>query len=462
MSKIYNDSNIFCPTSTTANIHEASSIEFNQIYHLSILHYCPTCQAPKSSEQCSFNLESKFCSNCLADHTDSRSGYCTKNCFICPRCNVILTITISDHGSGKSFKFRCPYCPFQFQSGINEKPKSLHAIVKFERKENPDLHYQLFRTIQSSLSERKDYYHDKSDLSERMEKTLQLGSKHHHDIEKDPFTIDSNRDGISDIQSLTRNPLLDNNSIHPNQPYQEPKFPIVHPLTSKFSRKCLACNTQLLVPAVNKEAPTINKFIIKFNAIEYMPTLKFAPIEDLTLQFDNQRQLLLNFINPLSSKMAVTIAAPPILSSRFVKPSCRHIVNVTLPVSKFVLGALTSKNVMNGIPTSLLTSETAASRAELVRRVGEAQYAEQTEDLQKLVQKGSNWYTIPISVCVEKNTQEESLPLEDSSVTYDIQIPLYITVGSDLPDSLKSVSNRERLSFGYWNVVKLEGIKFHG
>ncbi|KAG2735709.1 hypothetical protein G9P44_001923 [Scheffersomyces stipitis] len=437
MSRIYNDSFVFCSSADAPP--DVTAIDFNQVYPLASLHFCPNCQTPKSPIQYSYNIESKFCSNCLADHSVSSASFCSKNCFDCPSCGTILTITISDHnGQGKSFNFKCPYCTFIYKTNVIEIPKSLHTIIRLERNDNPDKKHALFRQIQTRLAEPNK---SSKEINQRQLENLSLGKKETEKI--DDFDVQESDKDISDIANLEN--IL--SSTFPTISSTTKLFPKTHRLSSKVSKKCLACNTILQMPALIPNSPTVYKFSSKFNAVDYLPTLKIADAPTNILKIDEQYNIVLNIINPLQTKMTVSLASPAQLPANCVYPASNSKFTISIPLTKFTIGNAVSKNILKGIPTSILTSNTAVSRSEKSKRIGESALAVDQFDVDKLVQKGANWYSVPIALTIETGSC--------SDIEHEIKIPLYIKINSDIPDNLLSVSRREKLALGYWNIVTL-------
>ena len=145
--------------------------------------------------------------------------------------------------------------------------------------------------------------------------------------------------------------------------------------------------------------------------------------------------------------MTVSLASPAQLPANCVYPASNSKFTISIPLTKFTIGNAVSKNILKGIPTSILTSNTAVSRSEKLKRIGESALAVDQFDVDKLVQKGANWYSVPIALTIETGSC--------SDIEHEIKIPLYIKINSDIPDNLLLVSRREKLALGYWNIVTL-------
>lgn len=450
MSKIYNDSKIFC---TYSDSNDLNDITFNSIHPLADLYFCPLCQVHKTSSNCFYNIESKFCSNCLSDYSkhSNDTTYCVKNCFECPECASLLTIKVDDHEinkiQGKSFKFLCVFCPYMYQSEVITSPKSLHSIVRSEKK--VDKYEELYNNAMASLLDRYKEKFEWKKVDEVTLKNLALSVK--------PRSEESN---IASADMTT--------------------YPLAKKLSVKKSLRCLSCNSYLFLPHNEPDqAPTVTKFLVKFNAVDYMPLVKLSlPIlrrishkassPPKAFKSGNQYNFLLSVMSPLNQDLNIQISCLPTIPKYFISklgapygtPFLSEFdISLTLPVSQFIIKSnpMHAKNSIKSIPTSFLTSKTTIARSELVLRLGNkllkndepAVDYNNIENLESLVESGNNWYQVPINLLIGEN---ENLPIGK----YNIQIPLYITVNSVLPDSIKKLKlSKNELSFGYWNVLNL-------
>lgn len=461
MSKIYNDSNIFCPRHDRDN--HINNIDLNAVYSIADLYFCPSCQFHKSPENCDYNIESKFCSNCLTDYSQAPNDQttCTKNCFRCPDCTSLLQISVSDHTvgekSGKAFKFECVYCEYSYNTRVVTSPKSLHAILKGEIKRNTDVsdtdnaNLDLFNQLYDQLVSPD---HAVS-ASERELENLTLSKIH---TSKSSSNVDKNTQEVHDralLRSATR-----------RKTYQLPQS---IRLTFKKSLRCLTCNYYLVLPKKEEGPPTINKFMVKFNAVDYMPIIKLslpmsknglgAPEDVPTRVFTigEQYNFLINFISPLNQNLEVKVSTLPSIPDYFLNPRKPYHISLTLATPTFTIKSdpLLAKTPIKSIPTPFLTSATTVSRSELVLRLGNSLLKKDpsydynnVENLETLAASGNNWYLIPINLLIEEG--EESPPVGQCHV----RVPIYVTVRTHLPDTIKKLGlSKKELSYGFWNVL---------
>lgn len=342
----YNDSNIFCG--------QGNQIDYNQVFKLADLYFCPNCQCPKSKLQTSYKIEQKFCPNCLQDFSSSLST-CNKNCFTCPKCNGHVIVSVIDHVQGKSFKFNCTYCPYDYVTQVILKPKSLLNIIKQEKLANDEFS-NIFSKFKLSYEGK-----DTSNIGEKSDKVkenLKLSGLLQDSVQK--LELNSSNDTF---------PLI--------------LFPLSRTLSSKRSRRCLDCNTLLVSPKPN--LPTVNKFDVNFVALDYLPTIKV--VEDKSHDGEDCKYLM-SFINPLNSPVDISIQW--------------NNTSVNIPITKFTTApsnSLGSQNTIKKIPTSWLTKNTTTSKAELILR--------KNED----IQFGNNWYQIPIFLQVDQEILSNTIKL---------------------------------------------------
>ncbi|CAI5756227.1 unnamed protein product [Candida verbasci] len=377
MSKLYNDSFIYCCTTKVIDIH---SIDKTWLFELADLYFCPYCQCPKSKYEIIPRVHSKFCSNCLTDYTSKPDMMrCIKNCFICPLCSSSMGIKMMDHDSnGKSFEFSCQFCDYNYDTGVVYKPKSLHGIIE-------ELKTDTFIRKCKQILKMAD---KTEELSERVRMNLKLSQ------------LDKKEEAES---------LIDE--------FEIAQYPIGKILTLKKSIRCSTCRN-LLLDYMESE-PTINKFQIKFNAIDYLPTTSLTKLKS--------NVYLLHFVNPLDVKMSAKISS---------------ISQIVLSNFEFSLGASTS-SFIKGIPSAYLSLNNSTAKSELILRKGDKLYnkiedGEIEENLDRFIEVGVNWISIPIII-------------EDDSLK---TVPIYVTLKTEQPPKgLERVING--LNAGYWNVLKV-------
>lgn len=469
MSRIYNHSTIFCPSSLPSQL---TSITPNSIHHLSNLYFCPSCQSQKCVADCYYNIECKFCSNCLTDHSKAANdlNYCTKNCFECPQCMGVLRISVKDHvvlgRNGKGFSFLCD-CGWLYDTRVVMTPKPLHEIIKEEQRERSDRECITSRLrFDSSPPLKPNPYFKK--YRKNLEKKCNDMARN---VPWKQTSSDETRLKNLELSNLARKDVADilsepsTCSTSLKLYSSRPNFPILKKLTLKKSLKCIDCNTYLLLQSTAPgQLPTVNKFLVKFNAIDYMPSIKVSGVLSrlpscATYKIGGQYNFLINIMNPLPFEIKVHLSTVPFIPKQFItsKNGQSNLkINLTLPESRFKIKPTPSKAPIKAIPTSFLTKDTLISRSELAMRLDRALFTDNdTENLASLVDLGNNWLQAPINLFIE---QEEA---EEVPGIFNIKIPLYITVNSQLPESIKKLNlNKKELSYGYWNVVDLGDFQF--
>ncbi|KAL6449710.1 DCTN4 Dynactin subunit 4 [Candida maltosa Xu316] len=407
MSRIYNNSYIYCSDLPI----DLTSIDTNFLYPLGDLYFCPICQFPKPSYQTFSKIEYKFCSNCLTNYTDQTSRTtCGKNCFMCPRCDSNLTIKMNDfEKNGKSFEFGCVFCEYKYSTRIVYQPKSLMNIIKDEM---DDGFHVMCNDIKNEVLKYQGNDYKSVKQSDQVLKNLELMN-----INKKEKQVDVN-------------------------PNDHKLYPRLKKLSTKKTLRCLDCNNLVVSPLIEPSLPTSNKFTVKFNAIDYLPTITMSKIRNDNSSSTNQLIMLIHFINPLSNQVYLNISLPSSVPTKDGKST----IKFTIPKNEFTLGAASS-NIINNIPSALLTTNTVISRSELILRKGDQMYKEAPsvdeieENLDNFIEVGSNWYTTPIIIT------------SDNPLT-DINIPIHVSLKSEIPpESLTKITNK--FSLGYWNILKV-------
>lgn len=409
MSRIYNDSFIYCcsniPIDLTHNV-----IDSNFLYPLSDLYFCPICQYPKSKYQTFAKITYKFCSNCLTNFTrNEKITKCFKNCFMCPKCLSNLKIKMNDcDNDGKSFSFECCYCEYTYETNVVYKPKSLVNIIKDEMN---DGFHRFCDDIKNGVLANDEPLIQ----SEQTKKNLQL------------------------MMNKNLSPIQPKENHLPND---RKLYPVSKTLTTKKTLRCLDCNNLLFSPLVENIPSTINKFEVKFNAIDYLPTIMMSNLLNDNRPWNNTTQIMLiHFINPLLVKLHLNISIPSELNN----------VKLTIPINKFTIGELPNKKsgggLIKNIPTALLTMNTIISKSELILRKGDVAFKnvpsveEIEENLDNYIERGINWYTIPIII-------------NNTDLNQELKIPVHVGLNSDVvPELLKKTTNK--FSLGYWNIINV-------
>lgn len=408
MSRIYNDSLIYCCSDTPIDpTHD--EIDLNFLYPLCDLYFCPICQYPKSKYQTFGKITYKFCSNCLTNYTrNEKITKCSKNCFMCPKCQSNLKIKMNDcENDGKSFSFECGYCEYMYETNVVYKPKSLLNIIKDEMN---DGFHKYCEDIKNGVLANQESSPPPPPQSEQTRRNLQLMMKR-------------------------------NLPIVENSPNERKLYPVSKPLTTKKTLRCLDCNNLVFAPLVDNIPPTVNKFQVKFNAIDYLPTVVISKLLNDTRPWNCSTQIMLiHFINPLLVKVHLNISIPSELNN----------VELTIALNEFTVGGLTSKNtgsLIKSIPTALLTMNTIISKSELILRKGDiafkdvASIEEIEENLDNYIERGVNWYTIPVII-------------NNTNPNQELKIPINVGIHSDVvPESLKKITNK--FSLRYWNILNV-------
>ncbi|CAH6722182.1 hypothetical protein CLIB1444_08S03730 [[Candida] jaroonii] len=380
----------------------------------------------------------------MTDYTNSNETHCVKNCFSCPECESMLSIRVKDDmvedRKGKKFCFTCTFCDYSYNSEVILKPKSVWNIVK-------DEHTKSVKDV-ISFNKAKSYYTNLLNLETLTDQTvrdLKLGKEVSSPKSLEHLkTYNLNIDNADDTDKLKY--LIDHMEFekdeYQNEPHQnsgvsilQNPFPVPRKLITRETMKCCDCSQVLQLP---NEEMISTKFICKFTASDYIPTINISPMINHswpTWQKGNFT-LLVNIINPLRSSVTVTLSSPSSVTTG------NGTINTTIPVSEITIGPYNDKDhPIRSIPTPFLTKSTKLSRAEIVMRTGRIG-AQSTNQIESLIEKSDNWGCLPIE-----------LTLED---TCDIRIPIHVSVKTKLPDAIKSLKlSRPELLFGFWTVIEL-------
>lgn len=478
MSKLNTNSLVYCGCSP-------KRVDFNDVigdsrrYHdINSILFCPACQSVKCKFCTKSDIHTKYCCSCMSDYSSTNEVHCTRNCFICPKCDSPLAISLSDHkidGTvGKQFSFSCTFCDFSYETKIITKPKSILNIIRGEYAENNDLE-EYFNLISTMHKHKLNF----ETLAEQMLKDLKRGIKykgisidairHIKDMkisipqDENPETLDSvklkldeNKPVVLDdreVLTIERSfPCTEGfmmfNAFNSNLQDSKPLLPVPKRLTTKSIKTCCDCNHILLMPS---EEVLSTKYNIKWNANDYLPLISISPLLDqsipTTIESGKLYTFLINIINPLAAPIMINLSSPSTYNQKKSK------VQTTIPVSTITVGEYNPKDhVIRGIPTSYLTKETKISRAERVMRIGRLSSLRSNdtsiEFIETLVEKNDNWCLLPIEVVVESEQELDT-----------ISIPIFVNVQSKLPDNIKQLKLLKRdLSYGFWSILSLEEV----
>lgn len=379
----------------------------------------------------------------MTDYTNSNEVHCTRNCFSCPECESMLSIRISDdfvgEKKGKKFEFTCTFCDYTYDSQVILKPKSVWNIVK-------DDHNQKVSDVES-FNRVKGYYKNLvnyESLTDQMVKDLKAGREvtSPRNLEHlKAYNLDIDNAGELDkLKYLLDHLELEEDRYQPTEPLnngitilQKP-FPVPRKLLTRETIKCCDCSQILQIP--NDEMIS-TKFVSRFSASDYIPSINISPMinQPWPVWQNGNYTLLVTIVNPLKSSVVVTLSAPSSIPNK-------GIIHSTIPVSEITLGPYNDKDhPIRSIPTVHLTKNTKLSRAEIIMRTGRIG-PQSTNQIESLIEKSDNWGCLPIELTLEQ--------------TEDITIPIYVSVKTKLPDSIKSLSlSRSELSFGFWTVIEL-------
>lgn len=309
---------------------------------------------------------------------------------------------------GKSFSFECCYCEYTYETNVVYKPKSLVNIIKDEMN---DGFHRFCDDIKNGVLANDEPLIQ----SEQTKKNLQL------------------------MMNKNLSPIQPKENHLPND---RKLYPVSKTLTTKKTLRCLDCNNLLFSPLVENIPSTINKFEVKFNAIDYLPTIMMSNLLNDNRPWNNTTQIMLiHFINPLLVKLHLNISIPSELNN----------VKLTIPINKFTIGELPNKKsgggLIKNIPTALLTMNTIISKSELILRKGDVAFKnvpsveEIEENLDNYIERGINWYTIPIII-------------NNTDLNQELKIPVHVGLNSDVvPELLKKTTNK--FSLGYWNIINV-------
>ncbi|ODV68093.1 hypothetical protein HYPBUDRAFT_202294 [Hyphopichia burtonii NRRL Y-1933] len=526
MSRIYTNSQVFCLCSGQS-VDEETKLPYainepGSCHQLANLLFCANCQGHKCKTNCcSFDIECKFCPNCLFDYTGSSDMVCSKNCFDCPLCDSTLSISVSDDTldgkPGKVFKFKCLHCRYSYKTGIITKPKSLINIIKSEKKKInafpqiylkflngyndlvtlQQLQQQLNKRLVKMTQSKKQNKHLSDNILTRMKQMNvsnvnkdtfdemdilkhKIDSNHSIELNEDQDKLDaqqiaSKSEGGGFIayerQAKLNIDMLQNINATKSVGKNLGLFPVAKSLRAKKSYKCLNCNTPLVVPTKD---PLLIKFLTKWNAIDYLPTIQITGLVNKpypkSLRINHLEPFIINVMNPLEYDISASIFILSELSKGFINlrydSNQPYVTQLTLPLTNFSVPGNSSSNddktpYIKTIPTPLLTQNTKFSRAELLMRLGKLNSQnksvspDESIDIENtMIEKGVNWILIPISLVVNYTmSQLSNVDYEDE---VNIKIPFYITIEAKLPEEIKKLgTSKKGLKYGFWNIVDL-------
>lgn len=395
----------------------------------------------------------------------------------------MLLIAVNDETrngvAGKQFDFKCGMCEYCYSTEVITKPKSLLNIIKEEYNTNNSFHdaFLALRTLY------QDKLHHEA-LNEQMVKDLNHGKKYKgvpldviqklkqfnvsapldesiNDLDKlklklesnSPITLDEEEDAAEVSRRMSRmlTSVDSNLDIFKATMLRTQLVPIPKQLTSRNTLKCCDCNHDLLVPS---DELLSTKFLTKWNANEYLPSLTISPLinHKFPESFESGKLyfMLMNIVNPLPFLATLNISIP----SEFGGGS-DFSVQATIAESSIKVGGYNSKDhPIRAIPTPYLTQNTKVSRAELIMRLGKINsnnnHDVSVDVMESLVEKSDNWYLVPLEL-----TLQSLVPKRID----DLKIPVFATVNSRIPEIMKQLGlSKGELSFGYWTIIDLGSI----
>lgn len=483
MTQIYTNTWLICtcdsyPVSVSEGKSRAWLFEERhsfQLHSLADLYFCPQCKSHKCNNCTSFTIESKYCPNCMADHSNSDSIYCTKNCFSCPKCSSHLVISSTTTlTKAKIFKFSCTYCEYIYSSSAIDKPKSLLKILESEQSKQQMIDpfntflekYKNINALQNLTTEAQKLRRRRNRLSADLISKLNdlnlsnLSMKYAAPNMSESDSLNSKIEDIKPISMVetddVKNAEIISNttklstfqSIHQRQSnilfkdLPNPKLLIV-----KKSFNCGKCKFQLLLP---EPSPILLKFPIKWNAMDLIPRIKVSKVDNPT--FLRQLTALISIINPHSCSQTVLVSTLSEVPDQFLTGGSFSKISTRFPIMKVNIGAKQESSkkdaILKSIPTAFLTEKTATSRAELLLRTGsklsrsnpdislDIDESFDDDNIDSNFEQNENWCLIPLKYS-----------LTGQGTISDLRIPVNFTVETLLQD--------KPIKYTFWSVLSL-------
>lgn len=474
MSKLNVNSVVYCSCSKRTDFGDVIR-DVRRYHDINGVSFCPSCQTLRCKFCTKSEIVMKYCCSCMSDYSSTTEVHCTKNCFVCPQCDALLAISLSDHRVegvlGKKFSFTCTFCDYRYQTKIITKPKSILNILRGEYTENNEL-VEYFEHISTIHKHRLNY----ETLEDQMIKDLKSGIKYkgisieamrHINEMKLKIPQDEGLETLDSVKLI----LEDNKPVVLSETLEEPMqkrfpttdgfmmfngmnsniqesaalLPVPKRLSSKYTNKCCDCNHTLLMPT---DEVLSTKYHTMWNANDYLPLISVSPLlnQDMPKLMESGKlyTFLINIVNPLLVPMTINLSSP----SEFDENKSK--IQTTIPISTVSIGEFNPKDhLIRGIPTPFLTKETKISRAERVMRLGKLSSMRNNdtsiEFMETLVQKNDNWCLLPLEITLTSDIEAATL-----------QIPVFVNVQSRLPDTIKLLKlTKKELSYGFWSILNL-------
>lgn len=263
--------------------------------------------------------------------------------------------------------FKCNGCEYHFSTGVISKPRSLHLILKHEIGENWVAYYASLRHQLMNP--------ERAPVDSRMEANLKLL-------------------GLSKQKGAVR---LESSRM--------PKIPQGRQLVGKLAYRCPYCKGPLLVPSADVKSPLQRKYVIKLNAVDYLPQFSAK----VSVMNGNVIPVVLSVVSPVATE--ITLLAPTLVPSQLTRGAT---VGIRLPHPSFTVGPSDLEDAkhqfVKTIPTVCLTDFSPVARAELVLRRGTA--PKFPPSIETYVEQGHFWTLVGLELTVEGGlVQDSTIPL---------------------------------------------------
>lgn len=361
---------------------------------LHLLNFCSQCHRISCNQCQLFEPAVKYCPQCLHSTYKLHQIFCNRNCFICPRCSISITVTIdklNNDEDERSYIFKCSGCEWSYKTPLTKKVKSLAKYIldlqstKNKRFIELSMYYREKSNL--SLCEKRSSKSHTSLTSLAMVERLSLGEKLYQLI-NETYEIEE-VDGISEILLPERTHLL-----------------------CKYDYKCPHCNNTLL-----KVDPQLNtsRFLKQSFAINLLPNLQLIPQLISHISGDEHitseaKILALLISNPKPEKsVQLQFSGSDSLFipiRRWEIPGCKSFKSTNKNTNWKAL-----EEYIRYLPTFKLNNENKLNRTERTRRLGSRFYSNKVnphnssslllddlDNVQQPLDQGESWCIVPLKI----------------------------------------------------------------
>lgn len=372
------------------------STEPNSIYKLNICAKCHRvscnwCQKPE--------LLIKYCPGCFRVAESEGQLRCVHNCLECPRCELILSVSMEKLASGhKRFEMVCNGCSWRYTTPEVSTLKTLTGCVEELRKKE-DPYTQRFNSLREFYGFKRELQY----MEEGGEVSKSIASKELFDRLNETKLYKM----INEECPIELKDTKDSGDI---------ALPLPLRLRAKFDYRCPSCGEWL---TKSHPDPRSSRFLQESFAAHMLPSLEIVHRSKVEPSVSDENAMALVFTASDQSDTPVEIT---ILGS----------ATIQIPVRQFTLAydgpvkrestMETIKRLVTRVPTYQLNSNTNILATEKSRRLTRPETAPHKNNM---IDQGNGWCILPMYILEPAKTHRIQLTIPIKGVYVTLQAVLH-------------------------------------